>query len=177
MSRSVLSLAVFLAAIAVAHAQEKTTPPAEKGKNTGSEVKLSADEKALVELANKARAEEKLPPLKVNALLCKAARQHTINMGKQEKMSHELDGKKVGQRVAEVGYDYRKVGENLAMSKPKTDADDPPPAPADIHKMWMESKGHRANILEPKYREIGINMGISAKGTYYYTVVFGVQRK
>jgi uncharacterized protein YkwD len=177
MSRSLVSLAVLLAAMTAVLAQEKTTPPADKGKNKDSAGKLNADEKALVELTNKTRAEAKLSQLKINPLLCKVARQHTLNMAKQEKMSHELDGKKVAQRVTDAGYDYRKIGENLALSKPIEDPNAPAPPPADIHKKWMDSKGHRANILEPKFTEIGISMCLSAKGTYYYTVVFGVQRK
>jgi uncharacterized protein YkwD len=175
MRQSLLTLAVLLAATTALLAQEKSEPPADKGKDNA--IKLNADEKALVELTNKARAEAKLSLLKVNPLLCKAARQHSRNMAKQEKMTHVLDGKRVGQRVAETGYDYKKVGENLAMSKPKGDPNAPAAPPADIHKMWMESKGHRANILEPKFTEIGISMYLSEKGTYYYTVVFGVQRR
>jgi uncharacterized protein YkwD len=126
-------------------------------------------------LTNKARAEAKLSQLTVNPLLCKVARQHSLNMARQEKMSHDLDGKKVKDRITDAGYDYRKVGENLAMSS--GDAEAPASPPADIHKMWMESKGHRANILDPKYTEVGVSMALSKKGTYYYTMVFAVPRK
>jgi uncharacterized protein YkwD len=176
MSRSLFSLAVLAATFTALLAQEKT-PPADKGNDKDSGVKLTADEKALIELTNKSRAEAKLPPLKVNPLLCKVARQHNLNMAKQEKMSHELDGKKVAQRVTDAGYDYKKVGENLAQSKLIGEGDAPAPPAADIHKKWMDSKGHRANILEPKFTEIGISMVLSEKRTYFYTVVFGVPRK
>lgn len=147
-----------------------------RAEETKPVVKLSADEKALLELLNKERKKEKLPELTVNPLLTKAARQHSENMAKQEKMSHELDGKGVGARVTDAGYDYRSVGENLAKSEPEGE-DSPPSQPADIHKMWMDSKGHRANILSPKYREIGLSVVKSKKGTYYYTQVFAVSRK
>ncbi len=213
MTRSLFSLAILLAAMIPLLAEDKSGAPA--GKDKGDPVKLSADEKALIELTNKSRAEAKLrfvatladlsaasvqtnastpwilalhayrlskfgeepklSPLKVNPLLCKVARQHSLNMARQEKMSHELDGKKVKDRVTEAGYDYRKIGENLAMSSGESEA--PASPPADIHKMWMESKGHRANILDPKYTEVGVSMALSKKGTYYYTMVFGVPRK
>jgi len=175
MSRTLFSLAVLLTMMTALLAQEKTGAPAEKGKDEENAAKLSDDEKALVELTNKSRAEEKLPPLKINPLLCKVARQHTLNMARQEKMAHVLDGKGVAQRVTDAGYDYRKVGENLA--KASGDAKAPPSPPAEIHKKWMESKGHRANILEAKYTEVGISVAISEKGTYFYTMVFGVPRK
>jgi uncharacterized protein YkwD len=173
MSRTLFTLAILLTTMTVLLGQEKTGPAAHKDKE--NEVKLSDDEKALVELTNKSRAEEKLAQLKINPLLCKVARQHTLNMCKHEKMAHVLDGKSVAQRVTDAGYDYRKVGENLA--KAYGDAKAPASPPTEIHKKWMESKGHRAHILEPKYTEIGINMALSEKGTYYYTVVYAVPRK
>src|SRR5262249_8045819 len=140
-------------------------------------VKLSADEQALVELLNKERKKEKLAELVVDPLLCKVARQHSENMAKHEDMKHKLDGKGVGDRVSEAGYDYRAAGEILANSKAEDDRDSPPSPPAEIHKMWMESPEHRKNILNPKYREVGLSMARSKKGTYYYTQVFAVRRK
>lgn len=140
------------------------------------EVKLSTDEKALVELLNKEREKEKLAKLTVNALLTKAARVHCENMAKQEKFDHELDGKNVGERVSDAGYDYRSVGENLARA-PAESGDPPAPSAADIHKGWMASKGHKANTLAEKYREVGVSVVKSKKGTYYYTMVFAAQRK
>jgi uncharacterized protein YkwD len=153
------------------------TGPIVAGGDRPEKAKLSADEKALLDLANKERKKEKLPGLALNPLLCKIARRHCENMAKQEKLSHELDGKKVGDRATEAGYDYRAIGENIAWSLPKEDAEAPPSPPAQIHKMWMDSKGHRENILNPKYREVGLAMVRSKKGVYYYTQVFGVRRE
>jgi uncharacterized protein YkwD len=173
MTRSLLAVAVLFGPLtSLPAARDKSDSPA-----TGEEapaVKLNSDEKALIDFVNKTRGQKKLSRLKPNALLCKAARQHNDNMAKQEKMEHVLDGKGPGQRVLAVGYDYRKVAENLA--KAEGEPDDPAPAPADIHKHWMDSKGHRKNILEPKFTEVGVSMGRSKKGTIYYTMVFGVQR-
>lgn len=150
---------------------------ANAGEGKPTEVKLSKDEKALVELLNKERKKEKLPELVVNVVLCKVARGHSENMARHEKMSHELDGKKVAQRVTDAGYDYRVVGENLAESEVEGAGDAPPSPPADIHRSWMESPNHKKNILDPKFREIGISMMRSKKGTYYYTQVFATERK
>src|ERR1700733_6401475 len=98
--------------------------------DTEADVKLNADEKALINLLNKTRAAAKLSKLTINPILCQVAKEHTLNMAKQEKMEHKLDGKGVAQRVTTAGYDYRKVGENLA--KAFGDDDAPAPAPADL---------------------------------------------
>jgi uncharacterized protein YkwD len=147
--------------------------PPEGGKETRNRV---ASEKELIDLVNQARARAKLSQLVVNPLLTKAAKQHTENMAKQEKMEHELDGKTVKHRVVAAGYDYHKVGENLARAL-SDDKDDPPPPPADIHNGWMNSKSHRAHILDPKYTEVGVSIGRSKKGTYFYTMVFAVPER
>jgi uncharacterized protein YkwD len=164
MIRPFLAFAVLLVLLPTLSAEgdHEKTPPA----------KLTADEKALIELLNKTRAEKKLSQLKVNPLLCKVAQQHNLNMAKQEKMEHVLDGKGPARRVLDAGYEYRKVAENLA--KAEGEADDPAPPPADIHKHWMDSKNHRKNILEPKFTEVGVSMGQSKKGTFFYTMVFAV---
>jgi uncharacterized protein YkwD len=143
-------------------------PAAEK-----TEFKLPADLKALAELANKAREKEKLPALRVDPLLCKIAQAHAENMAKQEKMEHVLDGKGVGQRAKEAGYRFRSIGENVARAK--GDPDVPAPPPADIHKMWMESKPHRENILQGKFQEVGLGMARGKSGTVYYAQEFGTR--
>jgi uncharacterized protein YkwD len=168
MIRLLLTVAVFVLALATGLAEE------EKGK--APEVKLTKDEQALVDLVNKERGKRKLSRLVVNPLLCKVARQHTENMAKQEKMAHVLDGKKPGERVLAAGYDYLKVGENLAKASGK-EGDEPAPPPADVHEGWMKSKGHRGHIIEPKYTEVGVSMVLSKKGTYYYTMIFAVPDK
>ncbi|MFO0845150.1 MAG: CAP domain-containing protein [Gemmataceae bacterium] len=164
MSRSLFCLALLLAPCLALADDEKP------------EAKLSADEKALLELLNKEREKEKLPKLTVNERLMKAARAHTENMAKQEKMSHELDGKNVGERVTDAGYDWGAVAENVAKAGAES-GDPPAPPAAEIHKGWMESKGHRANILGEKYKEVGLGMVKSKKGTYFYTQVFAAPRR
>src|SRR6185437_16865023 len=153
MFRSLLALAVLVVSLTAALADSKKTteekPPADKPDAKTVAAQMAEDEKALIDLLNKTRAKAKLPTLVLNPLLCKAAKAHTENMAKQEKMEHVLDGKGVKHRVVDAGYAYRKVGENLA--KAAGDPDLPAPAAADIHDHWMKSKNHRANIMEPKY--------------------------
>ena len=65
------------------------------------------------------------------------------------------DGKQVGDLVKAQGYDYIKVGENLALGSFVSNAD--------VVTAWMNSPGHRENILDTDYTEIGIGV---AYGTY-----------
>jgi uncharacterized protein YkwD len=134
---------------------------------------LTAEEKRLLKLLNESRAKAKLPPLKVNEVLTKVARAHSANMLKQGKMSHELDGKLPKDRVLDAGYEYRSVGENVASAV----GSGAPPPPEQIHKGWMNSKPHRANILSDRFQEVGIGVAHGRKGKSYYTQVFGTQRK
>ncbi len=132
---------------------------------------MSRDERTLLDLLNKEREKEKLPPLRPQGLLFKAARGHSANMAKQEKLEHVLDGKTPGQRVLAAGYDYGKVSENIAVS-------DSEKAPLTmIVKSWMESKTHRDNLLSDKVTETGLGIAKSEKGEVYFTQVFARPRK
>jgi uncharacterized protein YkwD len=123
-------------------------------------------EKVIFDLTNKARAKEKLPALRLNSVLTKAARAHSANQSRQEKMAHELDGKNPAQRIRESGYRAARGGENVASHTPGD-------MPEVIFDGWMNSPGHRANILSAGFTEIGIGVARSAKGNVYYTQVFG----
>ena len=129
-------------------------------------LKLSDDEKTLLDLTNAERAKEKLPPLTANPLLFQAARAHSANMAKKGEMKHVLDGKGVEQRLDDVRYDFHKCGENIAWS-------DGASLP-EIMKGWMDSKAHREHILTPDFTEIGIGVARNDKGDVYYTQDFGV---
>lgn len=128
-------------------------------------LQLSKEEKELVELTNKERAKKKLPALKVDPLLMKAARAHAANMAKQGKMEHVLDGKAPPQRAEGVGYKLGWIGENIAAGEEWT-------LPG-VMEDWMNSKLHRENILSKRFTEIGIGLATTAKGEVYYTQLFG----
>jgi uncharacterized protein YkwD len=132
-------------------------------------LKLSPSEKELLELTNQARKKADLPPLKPDPVLFAVARAHSANMAKKGQMKHVLDGKDVDNRLDDAGYDFASAGENIGTARK---------APlAAVMKGWMESKGHRENILKPKFEEIGIGIVEDGKGTTYYTQVFGRRRK
>lgn len=126
--------------------------------------KPTKEEDTLLELINKEREKEKLPALKMNEKLLKAARDHSANMATQSKMDHVLDGKEPKDRVKDAGYDYMHMGENVAYGQR---------SPADVVRVWMSSEGHRKNILRKEYTETGIAVARSKSGVPYYTQVFG----
>jgi len=125
---------------------------------------LSAQERVLLELTNQERAKKKLPPLRPNAELFAAARNHSANMAKQNKMAHELDGQAPGERVRAAGYVPFNWGENIASGYSTA---------AEAVAGWMSSEGHRDNMLNPSFTEIGLGIVADERGNLFYTQVFG----
>jgi uncharacterized protein YkwD len=143
--------------------------PAGDEKKEPAKLTLSEDEKTLLELTNKERAKEKMPPLEPNPLLFKMAREHSANMAKKGEMNHVLDGKTPPDRAKAAGYDYLNIAENIAAAENT-------PLP-DVMKGWMDSKIHRDNILSKEVTEIGLGIARTEKGEYFYTQVFGRPKK
>jgi uncharacterized protein YkwD len=162
MRRGTTLVAFVLLALGAPFGAADDKKPAEK-------FELAKEEKAVLELTNKARAAEKLPPLTVNEALFRAARKHTANMAKQGKLEHELDGKRVGDRADAEGYDFAEIGENVAAGEDAT--------PEEVVDGWLKSKGHRENLLNKDFTEIGLGVVKGDKGEIYYTQVFGKPRK
>jgi uncharacterized protein YkwD len=153
-------LALCLLGVGPAAAQEKQAPP---------RLELSGDEQTIMDATNAARKKKNLPPLKADPLLFQAAREHSANMAKQGKMDHDLDGKTPADRLTALGYRYRYMGENIAAGQGW--------APAAVVNGWMESPGHRENILKQAFQEIGIGLARGGNGTFYYAQVFGTPQK
>ena len=145
------------------------------GQTNDRRIPLSADEQQLLDLANAARKKEGLPALQLNAVLLRIAREHAANMARQEKMAHHLDGKGPAERAIQAGYDYLVIRENLACAENEVDV--APPPPSEIHQKWLDSKGHRANLLHPRVNEIGLARVRSKKGAYFYVQVLGLRRE
>jgi uncharacterized protein YkwD len=133
------------------------------------EFKLTEDEQTLLDLTNAERKNKELAPLTMNQMLVEVARAHSANMAKQQKMEHDLDGKTPYDRIKAAGYKYSLGGENIARGLKL-------PIKS-IMELWMKSKVHRENILEPKFTEIGVGIARNDKGEVYYTQVFATPRK
>lgn len=128
---------------------------------------LSETEQEVLELANAERKKAGLPPLRPSVLLMKAARKHTEEMARRGTLNHELNGQGPAQRVSALGYAWSQVGENIAHGQR---------TPAEAMNSWMNSSGHRANLLSSGYSEIGIGVAPGADGRLYWTTVFAAPR-
>lgn len=109
----------------------------------------------LIDETNSNRVSQKLASLSVSPILEEAARLKAEDMAKNNYFSHiGPDGKTPWEWLSGVGYEYRYAGENLAVNFIDS---------KDVVDAWMNSPGHRANILNTNYTEIGIG---TAVGTY-----------
>lgn len=112
---------------------------------------------ALLCLHNQIRAEHGLSLLKDNAKLRKAANQHSSEMVEEGYFDHTSpSGETFVDRVLGAGYVKRNadwsLGENLAWGTGEEST------PRGVMNAWMNSAGHKANILKASYREIGIGV-------------------
>ena len=110
---------------------------------------------------NRERGHHGLRPLKLNKLLARAARRHARDMARRNYFSHDtLGGGSFVDRIRQAGYlkgaNSWTVGENLAWGSQGHSR------PRMIMRMWMNSPGHRANILSASFREIGIGVAYDA---------------
>ncbi|MEV7504099.1 CAP domain-containing protein [Streptomyces sp. NPDC093018] len=119
----------------------------------------------IVQLVNAERAKAGCRPLTLNAKLTKAAQEHSADMAAHQNMSHTgSDGSDPGTRITQAGYTWSAYGENVAYGYSTA---------AEVMAGWMASPGHRANILNCGYQEIGV--GLAQPGSYW-TQDFGTAR-
>ncbi|MFJ9112522.1 sigma-70 family RNA polymerase sigma factor [Streptomyces sp. NPDC102283] len=120
----------------------------------------------VTELVNTERAKEGCGPVTVNDQLNTAAQRHSADMEAEDYFSHtSQDGRDPGDRITAAGYQWSTYGENIAKGQR---------TPADVMRSWMDSPGHRANILNCSYKEIGVGKQDSGGGPVW-TQVFGAR--
>jgi uncharacterized protein YkwD len=175
--RAAATLVALCLSLAVAGVA--TASPAQP---TGQRVALSSLELGVLADLNAIRVQHHLVPLRLSTALTSSAREHSQEMATKGYFAHEsADGSAFWKRIKLVypqgSAAYWSVGENLLWSSPDVD-------PSDALKMWMNSPEHRANILSPSWREIGISAlhADAAPGTFQgldvtiVTTDFGVRR-
>lgn len=114
-------------------------------------------EQHIVEITNKARQDQKLAPLKVNAILARAARAYAERVALSGTFSHSADGRTPAQRAESAGYKHCDIAENLAMDENSQGFDTGALALQAIAG-WMNSPPHRANIMRASVTEIGVGV-------------------
>lgn len=104
-------------------------------------------EARVIEKTNNQRARHGLPPLAVDPSLVKSARRHAAWMTNNHSMVHTSQA----------------VGENIAMGQHSS---------KEVINAWMNSAGHRANILNPGYHRIGVAAYMTPQGTIFWCQQF-----
>ncbi len=128
------------------------------GQQTAGELTPSAAEQ-LMALANASRAEAGLGRLAWDESLAAAARAHCLRMAAEGPIAHRYGGEdSLSDRAAKVGARFDLIEENVAVG----------PNPATIHQEWMQSPGHRANLLSPDVNRVGIAV-VAVRGVLYAT--------
>ena len=137
--------------------QEPTQPEVEKPSTNTVDTSVSAIEKAVLDLTNAERQKAGLQPLQADTKLMNSARQKSADMAANNYFSHTSPtyGSPFDQMKSN-GISYRSAAENIAMGQRSAE---------EVVKAWMESPGHRQNILTAEFTHIGI--GYDANGKYW----------
>lgn len=123
----------------------------------------------MLSLINAARREQGLNSVTFSSALARAAQTHVEDIVENNYGPTHIgsDGSSVGDRAEREGYPTRYVGENVAAGHNSVE---------ETFEQWMNSPGHRANILNPNYTELGIGYYLNAPRTaykHYWVLVLG----
>src|SRR6266446_6531964 len=115
--------------------------------SANAQLQRNDSERQLFEALNRERAIQNLSALQWDDTLFKAARQHALRMANLNMLEHQLPNESnLEARLAEAGARFSLIAENIAVG----------PNPQAIHTGWMNSPGHRKNILNPRLTSVGI---------------------
>lgn len=151
-----------------APAKPARTPAPATGRTGGANRAISAADTGpqaqVVALVNGERGGAGCGPVTANTRLTAAAQAHSRDQADRDTMSHTGgDGSTPWDRARRAGYD-RAIGENVAAGYR---------TPAEVMNGWMNSDGHRANILNCAAGTIGVGRAAASDGTLYWTQLFG----
>jgi uncharacterized protein YkwD len=144
----------------------KAQPTTRRTTTTAVPSGLSALETQVLDLTNAERAKAGCDALRLDVHLRTAARGHSTDMAVHNYFSHTgRDGSDPGERMADAGFNIRRGwAENIAAGYPTAKA---------VMTGWMNSSGHRANILNCRLQALGVGVARSSGGRLYWTQDFG----
>ncbi|GGM38623.1 CAP domain-containing protein [Dactylosporangium sucinum] len=131
--------------------------PAPAGADAGGLVR------GVVAITNAVRARAGCGPVTANARLNHAAWAHSRDMAMQGYFSHGA----TGVRVRAAGYRWAAYGENIAWGQRSA---------GEVMDDWMSSPGHRANILDCRFRNVGVAVVYNGRGVPFWTQDFATPR-
>ena len=118
----------------------------------------------VIDLVNEERANVGLPELKEDKRLDAVAQGHSEDMAENDFFDHtNLQGKSPFDRLSDNNIRFMAAGENIAWGHT---------SPEEVVEGWMESTGHRENILSENFGKIGVGIAESSYNTFYWTQVF-----
>lgn len=139
--------------------QEPETPNQPDSGETGTMDEFAVE---VVRLINKEREKAGLSPLTVNVQAAEAAQVRAREI--ETAFSHTRpDGTSFVTALKEAGAVYRGAGENIAYGQR---------TPEQVMEVWMNSQGHRANILNPSFTSVGVGHYQNSRGVSYWTQLF-----
>ncbi|GAA0623287.1 hypothetical protein GCM10009547_27920 [Sporichthya brevicatena] len=142
------------AARAAQQREQQRRARADDGDSGGS---IDSMRQAILDLTNRARASAGCGRLRYSTQLERSAQAHANDMAKHNYMSHtSRSGKNSDQRIRATGFNGDKTGENLANGFS---------SPESVFKAWMNSPSHRRNILDCKFKILGV--GYVGSGGYW----------
>lgn len=125
---------------------------------------VKALENEVIRLVNVERAKNGLPALKANWELSRVARMKSQDMINKNYFAHQSPTYGSPFDMMEnFGIRFSSAGENIAKGQQ---------TPAQVMNAWMNSPGHRSNILGTSYTQIGVGLATSKNGTKYWTQMF-----
>lgn len=125
---------------------------------------IKAIEHQVIQLVNEERAKAGLKPLRPNWELSRVARHKSEDMRDRNYFSHQSPTyKDPFTMIKAYGINYSAAAENIAMGQT---------TPSQVMKSWMSSQGHRSNILNASFTQIGVGLAIGGTGKYYWTQMF-----
>jgi uncharacterized protein YkwD len=128
----------------------------------------AALEAEVVQIVNTERAKAGCAALTVDDRLTAAARGHSADMAARGYFSHTTpEGVEFSTRITSAGYRWSGAGENIAKGQR---------TPADVMTSWMNSAGHKANILNCGFKNIGVGVAADAQGSLVWTQDFASPR-
>lgn len=123
----------------------------------------SSESQQALNLLNQDRANQGLPPLRLNAQLSNLALYYAQDMSNRQFFSHNNpEGQSPFDRMHKWGVPFGYAGENLAINVNIASAE----------QAFMNSSGHRANILNPHYTQVGIGVQHTSRGNVYVVQEF-----
>ena len=120
----------------------------------------------ILALANEERIAAGLSPLRRNAILEAQAEQYACEMLHYDFFAHEnpVTGTTLRDRNHEFGYAFSFIGENLAAGQR---------TPREAMSDWMNSDGHRENIMNPRFEDLGVGIRVGGNYDIYWVQEFG----